>query len=112
MIEITEIQVPDMNDSFSTVVLDGKQYAIRFTWNDAARRWSYGLYTAQREPIAIGLRIVPQFPLNMQVADGRSPPGIFGVYTKLESVGRKDFADGGAVFAYASMNQAVRNEAI
>jgi len=110
-LNMIEIYVPDMNDSYSTVVLDGKQYEIRFTWNHVAQRWAYGLYTAQREPIAVGLRIVPQFPLNMQIADERFPFGIFGVFTKFESVERRDFVNGNAVFVYASM-QAVQNEAI
>lgn len=95
-----EISVPDMNDSFSKVVLDEKEYLLRFTWNDTAERWSFGVYTVLREPIAQGLKLVPRFPLNMQYNDERLPEGIFGVYTKLGSVGRHDFAEGRAVFAY------------
>jgi hypothetical protein len=95
-----KISVPNLNDSFSRVTLDGKQYWIRFTWNDTAQGWSFGLYTIQREPLAVGLRMVPRFPLNLQIVDERFPAGIFGVYTKLESVGRDDFINGKAEFAY------------
>ena len=97
---ILGISVPNLNDSFSRVVLGGVQYLIRFTWNEAAGRWSFGLYTMQKEPIAIGFRIVPRFPLNLQVVDDSFPRGAFGVYSDLESIGRNDFINGNATFAF------------
>ena len=97
-----DISVPDMNDSFSRVVLDGTQYLIRFTWNDTAERWSFGLYTTQKKPLIQGQRMVPRFPLNLQIAGESFPNGVFGVYTDLESAGRHDFVNGRAVFAYIS----------
>jgi len=100
-----DISVPDMNDSFSRVVLDGTQYFIRFTWNDTAQRWSFGLYTIQKEPIIQGQRMVPRFPLNLQIARENVPKGIFGVYTDLASVGRHDFINGRAAFAYISAKE-------
>ena len=98
--DILKISVPDHNDSFSRVVLDGVQYQIRFTWNEAAGRWSFGLYTMQKEPVTVGIRLVPRFPLNLQVVDERLPRGVFGVYSDNEVVGRGDFLDGSATFAY------------
>ena len=95
-----DITVPDMNDSFSRVVLDGKPYLLRFTWNETANRWSFGLYTVHKEPIAVGLRIVPRFPLNIQIAGDAFPRGMFGVYGDIASVGRDDFKTGMAVFSY------------
>lgn len=95
-----EISVPDINDSFSRVVLDGTAYLIRFTWNDTAQRWSFGLFTTQKEPLAQGIRIVPRYPLNLQIVNDTFPQGIFGVYTDLTSVGRNDFLNGRAIFAY------------
>ena len=89
-----------MNDSFSRVVLDGVQYLIRFTWNDTAQRWSFGLYTMLKVPLAQGIRLVPRFPLNLQIVDEVFPNGVFGVFTDLESVGRQDFKNGKAVFSY------------
>ena len=99
-----DIAVPDLNDSFSKVVLDRKTYLIRFSWNETAKRWNFGLYTTQKEPIAVGIKMVPRFPLNLQIIDEAFPSGVFGVYSELESVGRKDFKDGKAVFAYISQN--------
>jgi hypothetical protein len=95
-----EIAVPDYNDSFSKVALDGTEYLLRFTWNDVSMRWYFGVYTVLREPIVQGLKLVPQYPLNLQYIDERLPPGIFGVYSKLSAIGRSDFLDGKAIFAY------------
>lgn len=103
--ERLEIAVPNLNDSFSRIVLDGTQYQIRFTWNETAQRWSFGLYTMQREHIVTGLRMVPRFPLNLQTRNEGFPMGFFGVYTEYESVGRQDFINGKAVFAYISARQ-------
>ena len=100
-----EIMVTNMNDSFSRVVLDGKPYLIRFTFNDTANRWSFGLYTMQKKPLAVGLRMVPHFPLNLQIMDDNFPLGVFGVYTHLSSIGRNDFKNGNAIFAYISAQQ-------
>ena len=95
-----EIAVPDHNDSFSRVVLDGVQYQVRFTWNEAAQRWSFGIYTMQKEPIVVGLRMVPRFPLNLQIVDENFPNGVMGVYSDNLSVGRNDFIEGKARFAF------------
>jgi hypothetical protein len=95
-----EIFVPDYNDSFSKVVLDGREYQIRFTWNDTAGRWSFGLYTTLREPIIRSIKIVPNFPLLLQYVDNRLPDGVIGAYSKLDAIGREDFKNGKAIFAY------------
>ena len=95
-----EIAVPDMNSSDSPVVLDGTQYIIRFEWNDFAKRWSFGLYTIQKEPLIERTRMVPRFPLNLQIVNEDCPNGIFGVKTDLASVGRHDFVNGLAKFVY------------
>ena len=97
---IIEITVPDLNDSYSRVVLDGTQYLIRFTWSMAARRWAFGLYTMLNEPIAIGIKLVPRFPLNYQIVDERFPTGVFGVFTDLDVIERNTFNDRKAAFAY------------
>ena len=103
------IAVPDFNDSFSRVVLDGVQYLIRFTWSEAAGRWNFGLYTMQREPLAAGIKLVPRFPLNLQVVDELFPSGIFGVFSDFDVIGRRDFAEGKAVFSYVPASEAVKN---
>lgn len=98
--ERLEITPPDFNDSFSRVVLSGKQYLIRFSYIDTFGYWTFGLYTTLQEPIVEGVKIVPNFPLNLFYSNSDMPNGVFGVYTELEKVGRDDFFNGKAIFAY------------
>jgi hypothetical protein len=94
------IEVPDMNDSVSRVVLNGTAYLIRFTWNDTGGYWKFGLYDTQSNPIVIGIKIVPQFPLNVFYGVTKLPDGVFGVMTKLPRIGREDFKDRNATFIF------------
>ena len=84
--EYTIIEVPDLNDSMSRVVLNGKAYLIRFTWNDRGGFWKFGLYDTQSQPIVIGIKIVPRFPMNL----------FYGV----TALPRGDFLDGKASFVF------------
>lgn len=94
------IEVPDMNDSVSRVVLAGTAYLIRFTYNDTCDYWKFSLYNAQNEPIVLGIKIVPRFPLNVFYGVTKLPDGIFGVMTKLTRIGRNDFLNGNAQFVF------------
>lgn len=94
------IEVPDMNDSVSRVVLSGTAYLIRFTYNDTCDYWKFSLYNAQNEPIVLGIKIVPQFPLNVFYGVTKLPDGVFGVMTKLDRIGRNDFLNGNAQFMF------------
>lgn len=94
------IEVPDLNDSISRVVLNGNAYQIRFTWNETGGYWKFGLYDTQSEPIVVGAKIVPRFPLNVFYGVTKLPDGIFGVMTKLERIGRDDFKNGNASFVF------------
>ena len=98
--EYTIIEVPDMHDSVSRIVLGGTAYHIRFTWIDSAGYWTFGLYDTQNKPLVIGIKIVPQFPMNVFYSLTKMPSGIFGVMTKLDRIGRKDFVDGNAQFIF------------
>ena len=89
-----------MNDSFSRVVLAGTAYLIRFTWNDTAGRWMWGLYQTDRTPIIEGIKVVPSFPLNAFVVQPGMPEGAFGCITELEAVGRMDFIEENAQFVF------------
>ena len=48
---ITVIQVPEYNDSFSRVVLNGKEYLIRFSYNYEGNYWTLGFTTATAAPM-------------------------------------------------------------
>ena len=94
------IEVPNFDESFSRVVLDGRAYLLQFKYNHVAERWRFGVYTLKQEPIAIGMAVVPQFPLNFQVVDDRMPNGLFVVFSNFEHIRRNDFVDGNATFVY------------
>ena len=96
----TIIEVPDMNDSTSRITLRGRQYQIRFTWNDTGGFWTFGLLDALGAPLLIGVRIVPQFPLNLFYGSQELPVGVFAALTELESIGRSDFLNGKAQFVF------------
>ena len=98
--EYTVIEVPDLNDSISRIVLCGTVYQIRFTYNDTGDYWKFGLYDSRKNPIVIGIRIVPQFPLNLFYGHTDLPFGVFGVFSRRDRIGRDDFADGNAQFLF------------
>lgn len=98
--EFIEIGVPNYNDSMSQVVIDGKVYYIRFTWNDRGSYWKFGLYDALGEPIVLGMKIVPWQLLNVFFKTYSLPPVAFAVDTDLERIGRYDFEEGRARFGY------------
>ena len=96
----TIIKVPDMNDSISRIVLSGKVYHIRFTYNDTADYWKLGLYDDLKRPIIVGIKIVPRFPLNAFYGITEIPAGVFGVTSNLERIGRNDFKNGKSQFIF------------
>lgn len=98
--EYTIIEVPDMNDSVSRVVLNGTAYYIRFTYNDTHEYWKFGLYDSQNNPIVIGMKVVPNFPLNLFYGANGLPDGVFVAKSKKERIGREDFVNGNAEFIF------------
>ena len=96
----TEIEVPDMNDSVSRLVLSGTPYIIRFTYNDTGDYWKFGLYSSMNDPIVIGIKIVPNFPLNAFYGVTKLPAGYFAVKTRLSHVGRNAYKEGKARFVF------------
>lgn len=99
------IAVPDMNDSFSRVVLNDTAYQMRFTWLDAPKRWMWGLYTSDRQPIIEGIRVAPSFPINLPYGHLDLPAGAFGAISELEAIGREDFLNGNAQFVFIPAQQ-------
>lgn len=94
------IKVPDMNDSMSSLSIDGAEYLIRFTYNEKFDFWSFGLYTVEEEPIIAMTRIVPNFPIMHYYTYAEMPDGIWGCLSDKETVGRQAFNDGTAEFVY------------
>lgn len=96
------IEVPDMNDSFSRIVLQGTSYFIRFTYNHSMDCWNFGLYDMQKEPIIQGIKMIPNYPLTRSYTTANIPNGQFRVFSNLRRVGRNDFKIGAATFAFVS----------
>ena len=94
------IQPPDMNDSFSRLVLNGKEYLARFTYSCTDDSWTFGLYKGMDEPIISSIKLVPCFPINRYFKTKDMPNGIFGVITKLDHVGKDAFTSGNASFVF------------
>ena len=103
----TIIEVPDKNDSISRITLLGKQYHIRFTWNDTAEYWSFGISDSLESPLVIGTKILPNYPLNLFWGNDETPFGVFAALTKVknvENIGRDDFTNGKARFVFIPAN--------
>ena len=94
------IEVPDLNDSISRIVLLGKQYQLRFTWNDTGGFWSFGPLDSLGAPLLIGTKIVPQFPLNLFYGTDNLPLGVFAALTEKDRIGRQDFVNGKVQFVF------------
>ena len=97
------IEVPDMNDSVSRVVLSGTAYQIRFSYNHTGDYWKMSLRTALGVSIVEGIKIVPNFPLNVFFGTLDLPNGFFLAHTKLDRIGRNAFKDGQAKFYYVPL---------
>ena len=94
------IKVPDMNDSMSKLSIDGKEYVLRFTYNEKYDYWSFGLYNSKKEPLIAMTRIVPNFPIFHFYTSVDLPDGIFGCLSDLAQVGREAFNQNTAEFVY------------
>lgn len=94
------ITVPDMNDSFSRIIILGVEYLIRFSYNDTYDFWSFGLYYPDETPIFQNIKIVPRFPLNLFAGVGNMPNVYFACSSKLEQIGRNAFKEESAKFYY------------
>lgn len=96
----TEITVPDYNDSFSRIVLEGTEYLLRFTWNEAGAFWNFGVYDINENPVVSSMKIVPNAPLSIWHMSSQMPYGEFGTITDLDRIGRNDFINGKAKFIF------------
>lgn len=94
------IHVPDMNDSFSRVVLCQKEYLLRFLYNGTYDFWTFGVYDTGKNVLLQHRKIVPLSPLTHFDVSVDIPQGIFGCFAKLKRVGRNDFREGNAEFAF------------
>jgi hypothetical protein len=56
--------------------LDGREYLLRFAWNQREERWHLSIFDEAEQPIVQGLKLVANWPLlRFYRADPRCPPG-------------------------------------
>lgn len=79
------IQIPDMNDSFSRVVLCRKEYLVRFLYNGEYDYWSFGVYDTGKNILLQHRKIVPLSPLTHFDTSVRIPQGDIWMFYKLET---------------------------
>lgn len=106
----TYIKAPDHNDSLSRVVLDGKEYLIRFTYNARSDYWTFGLYELDETPLIACVKIVPNFPLTYFCSKTNLPNGVFGCLTNKSHIGRNSFVNDEAVFVFVPMEDLEEEE--
>ena len=99
------IQLPDMNDSYSRLVLNKKEYLIRLTYSYTDDSWTFGLSKGSGEPIITGFKLVPNFPINRYFVNSDMPDGVFGVLTKLDRIGRNAFKNGEAKLVFVPTSE-------
>ncbi len=57
------------------VTLDGVEYILKFDWNDRENRWYMGFFSIDEDPLAVGIKVVANWPLLRRFTDDRLPPG-------------------------------------
>ena len=104
-LEYYEISVPDRNDSIMRVNLDEVYYNLRLTWNAYGGFWMLSVYDAEMN-IVIGMaRLAPGAIWNFFYQVQGGPPGVLGVQTENEEIGRDVFVNGSAKLLYLPAKQ-------
>jgi hypothetical protein len=73
---------PEVESYEQTEDLDGREYLIRLDRNERDESWSFSMYLTDGTPLALGKKVVLNYPLMFGETDSRLPPGrIFAVDT-------------------------------
>lgn len=97
---IYRIGVPDFDDSVSLATIGNNLCRLRFRWDTLGEYWEFGLYDQDFKPIFIGIKIVPNFPLNLFSGHEEFSDGYFYVETNEERLTRNSFKSGLATFCF------------
>ena len=101
--EYIKVEVPDMNDSTSRIVINKEVFYLRFTYNDTFDYWKLSVYDSLMGKIIEGIKIVPNFCLNLFCPTRKLPKVAFVVFTQQDRIGKDDFKNGKAQFLYAPL---------
>ncbi|MCD8201904.1 MAG: hypothetical protein LUD47_07560 [Clostridia bacterium] len=97
---------PDSNDSVTRIILENKEYILRFSYNYIGGYWSMGFYRNTETPYITSIKLVPRYPVNHWCRQYiELPQGYFGLVTKLDRIGREDFNNGNAQIAYFTKSE-------
>ncbi len=66
---------PELPDYTQRTILDGREYQLRFLWNQRNCAWTLTIMDQDGVVLAAGVRIVVGWPLIRRFADSRLPPG-------------------------------------
>lgn len=55
--------------------LDGRDYELTFQWNQRESKWYLDIRDQDGDDIAVGIKLVSNFPLLTRITDERRPPG-------------------------------------
>ena len=64
------VSLPLYNDPYYTyaVSLEGNSYVLEFTYNERMESYCFGLLDANQNPIVVGERLVPTYPMFREYA--------------------------------------------
>lgn len=75
MSEIIDTSI-ELNDYRQVTTLDGRDYILRFLFNEREGKWYLSVSDESDVPIVNGVKIVPLISLLRKVKDSRKPPGL------------------------------------
>jgi len=62
-------------DYTQRTTLDGREYILRFIFNEREQRWYLDIFSSDETPLALGLKLVVNWNLLRRETDERLPPG-------------------------------------
>ena len=97
---IYRIGVPDYDDSISLATIGEHLCRLRFRWDSVGEYWEFGVYDQDYNPVFIGVKMVPDFPINLFSGHEEFSEGYFYVETNEPRLTRNSFKNGLATFNF------------
>jgi hypothetical protein len=88
------------NDYLCRTMLDGELCVLHLSYNSTGDFWTIGFCNDEGAPIVDGIRLVPNFPLNVWYTSYSVPQGALVVLSTEERITRYSFDDGSASLCY------------
>lgn len=103
---IYKIGIPDYDDSISLATIGNNLCRLRFRWDEVGEFWELGVYDTEFNPIFLGVKMVPNFPLNLFSGHKEFSEGYFLVDTNEKRLTRESFNNGNATFVFGEKQNA------